>query len=188
MSVRNANGTFRTFPRVARLLRTILLVWLGIFVASSAAAAGSDVPTAWRLLDYVAVDYGGAVSGGKVASASEYAEMREFSASVHERIGGLPANPAKAQLLAGSAGLQAAIERKAAPPVVARIARALGTDLLRAYPVTLGPPGVPDEARGAQLYSQNCASCHGEDGRPVLCSHSLNRASRFWPLHADSQS
>jgi high-affinity iron transporter len=28
----------------------------------------------------------------------------------------------------------------------------------------MGPPGVPDAARGAQLYSQNCASCHGVNG------------------------
>ena len=60
------------------------------------------------------------MSGGKVVSASEYAEMREFSASVRERIGALPAKPAKAQLLAGSARLQDAIEHKAAPPEVAR--------------------------------------------------------------------
>jgi len=151
-------------PPILAVLRAILLAWLGIFVATAAAAAGPEVQTAWRLLDYVAVDYGGAVAGGKVVSPSEYAEMREFSGSVRERINGLPANPAKARLLAGSAGLQAAIERKAPPPEVARLARTLGTDLLRAYPVTMGPPGAPDLARGAQLYSQNCASCHGVNG------------------------
>ena len=46
------------------VLRAILLAWLGIFVATAAPAAGPDVQTAWRLLDYVAVDYGGAVTGG----------------------------------------------------------------------------------------------------------------------------
>ena len=132
--------------------------------AQSAASPTEGVQTAWRLLDYLAVDYGGAVAGGKVVSASEYAEMREFSASVHERIGALPAKSEKAQLLAGSARLQDAIERKAAPPEVARIARTLGGDLLRAYPVTMGPSGVPDASRGAQLYSQHCASCHGLNG------------------------
>ncbi|MEO7540585.1 MAG: FTR1 family protein [Sphingomicrobium sp.] len=148
----------------AVLFRAILLAWLGVFVASAAAAARPEVQTAWRLLDYVAVDYGGAVSGGKVTSASEYAEMREFSASVQERLSGLPASPAKPRLLAGSTTLQQAIDRKAPPQDVARIARSLATDLLRAYPVTLGPPSVPDAARGAQLYSQNCASCHGLNG------------------------
>jgi high-affinity iron transporter len=32
----------------------------------------------WQLLDYVAVDYGGAVANGTVLKASEYAEMQEF--------------------------------------------------------------------------------------------------------------
>ncbi|WP_309661441.1 cytochrome c/FTR1 family iron permease [Sphingomonas sp.] len=154
----------RRHQPVNRVFRAILFAVLGLFAVTAAAAAGPDVQTAWRLLDYLAVDYGGAVSGGKVASASEYAEMREFSASVHDRVGALPANPAKAQLLASAARLQAAIERKAAPPEVARLARTLGSDLLRAYPVTMGPPGAPDAVRGAQLYSQNCASCHGLNG------------------------
>ena len=148
---------------IANYFRALLFAWLGAFIATAAAAA-PDAQTAWRLLDYVAVDYGGAVSDGKVVSASEYAEMREFSASVRERVTALPAKPAKAQLLAASARLQSAIERKAPPPEVARLARTLGTDLLRAYPVAMGPPGVPDAARGAQLYSQNCASCHGVKG------------------------
>ena len=151
---------------IASLFRAVLFAVLGVFVVTAATAAPSspDVPTAWRLLDYVAVDYGGAVADGKVLSASEFAEMREFSASVHERINGLPATPAKAGLLSGAAQLHSAIERRSPPPEVARLARALGASLLRAYPVAMGPPGVPDLARGDQLFSQNCASCHGANG------------------------
>ena len=33
----------------------------------------------WQLLDYIAVDYAGAVSGGAVVSEAEYAEMIEFA-------------------------------------------------------------------------------------------------------------
>ena len=63
----------------------------------------ADVQTAWRLLDYVAVDYGGAVQDGKIVSASEYAEMREFSGSVAEKIASLPNQPAKPKLVGESA-------------------------------------------------------------------------------------
>jgi high-affinity iron transporter len=146
------------------IVRALLLVCVGGGLAIAANAAPSDAQTAWRLLDYLAVDYGGAVSGGKVASASEYAEMREFSASVTEKLAALPANPAKAQLLKESADLQSAIDRKASPEDVAKLARALGTDLLRAFPVAMGPSQVPDLARGAQLFSQSCAACHGSNG------------------------
>src|SRR6185436_3818237 len=36
--------------------------------------------------------------------------------------------------------------------------------LLAAYPVPLAPQQVPDLARGALLYAEHCASCHGATG------------------------
>ncbi|MEK9280830.1 MULTISPECIES: cytochrome c/FTR1 family iron permease [unclassified Bradyrhizobium] len=36
--------------------------------------------------------------------------------------------------------------------------------MLAAYPVPLAPNKVPDFARGATLFAQNCATCHGEAG------------------------
>jgi high-affinity iron transporter len=157
------------------VLRALLLVLVSCGLATPASAAPSDAQTAWRLLDYLAVDYGGAVSGGKVVSPSEYAEMREFSGSVAEKLAALPANPAKAQLLKDSARLQGAIERKASPDDVAKLARTLGAELLRAYPIPMGPADVPDLARGAQLFSQNCAACHGSNGdAKTLMARQLN--------------
>ena len=132
--------------------------------APAAAAAPADVQTTWQLLDYLAVDYSGAVQGGKVISAPEYAEMREFSASARDKIAGLPANPAKAALVTESKQFAALIEQKASPQQVAAAADALGQHLLAAYPVPLGPKQVPDLARGEQLFQQNCASCHGAKG------------------------
>ena len=55
-----------------------------------------EVQTIWRLLDYVAVDYGGAIANGEVTSPVEYAEMTEFSATVRKGIEALPASPARA--------------------------------------------------------------------------------------------
>jgi high-affinity iron transporter len=144
-----------------------LLIALGLALACLSApvvAEPQDAQTAWRLLDYLSVDYAGAVQGGKVISAPEYAEMREFSGSVGERIQALPATPAKAGLLARSARLQGLIQRKASPPEVAAEARGLAADLLTAYPVPLGPKQPPDLARGAQLFQQDCAACHGAKG------------------------
>ena len=129
-----------------------------------AAAQSNEVETAWRLLDYVAVDYSGAVRDGKVISPSEYAEMREFANSVEEKVAALPDQPAKAALVGESGRFSALIARKASPQEVAAAARALGAHLLSAYPVPLGPKQAPDLARGAQLFQQNCASCHGASG------------------------
>ena len=147
------------------MLRRLLLSLALLLACTPATAAGNgDVQTTWQLLDYLAVDYGGAVKDGKVISASEYAEMREFSASAADKIAGLPANPAKAQLVAEGKRFAALIEAKASPADVSSAAHALGQHLLAAYPVPLGPRQAPDLARGDQLFQQNCASCHGAKG------------------------
>ena len=155
----------RTDPvSVRRLLAPVLLLLAALVLPSTARADTAAVQTTWRLLDYIAVDYRGAVENGRVISPFEYAEMREFSASVTQRLGALPAHPARAQLLADARALQAAIGRMAPPADVDRMARGLGGRLLAAYPVPLAPAAAPDLARGARLYAEQCASCHGATG------------------------
>jgi len=153
-------------PVVTRAAR----LWLAVFAAAlfafsmPASAQENGAATAWRLLDYVSVDYAGAVSNGKVVSASEYAEMQEFGASIDERLKALPPKPEKAKLLAASASLRSAIAQKQSPDDVANIARGLGKALLDAYPVPLGPRKAPDLKLGAKLYAETCAACHGITG------------------------
>jgi high-affinity iron transporter len=150
---------------VTRRFRLILPVLLSLFlVASPAGASDAGVQTSWRLLDYIAVDYRGAVAGGRVISDPEYREMAEFSASVREQLAALPPGPARAELVAGADRLRGAVARKAPPPQVERTARELAAALLAAYPVALAPADLPDLARGAALYAENCASCHGANG------------------------
>jgi high-affinity iron transporter len=154
------------FDSLSRLKRLpfLFLLLAAFLVPAAARADDAAVQTAWRLLDYLAVDYPGAVAGGRVTSPSEYAEMREFSASVSRRIAALPAKPQRAALLAEARGLESAIARRAAPSEVERLAHGLAGRLLAAYPVPLAPQQVPDLARGARLYAEHCASCHGATG------------------------
>jgi high-affinity iron transporter len=119
---------------------------------------------AWRLLDYIAVDYAEAVADGKIVNAGEYAEMVEFSGSVRERIAALPPTAGQVQLIADAEALQAAIRHKAPPGDVAKRARKLGADLLAAYPTALAPAKAPDPVRAKALYAEQCASCHGVTG------------------------
>jgi high-affinity iron transporter len=128
------------------------------------AAAQSDVQTAWQLLDYMSVDYSGAVSNGKVISQSEYAEMREFAGSVRQRIAALPPAPSQAVLLAKADAFVAAVDRKESPAQIRSIADDLGNALLKAYPVPLAPGKLPDLGRGEKLFNETCASCHGANG------------------------
>jgi high-affinity iron transporter len=155
------------FDFLFRLKRLLLLVLLtaGLFAPTAAQADDAAVQTAWRLLDYVAVDYPGAVADGRIVSQAEYAEMREFSASVSRRLAALPANPQRAALVGEARALETAIAARAAPAEVERLAHGLAGRLLAAYPVPLAPQAVPDLARGARLYAEHCASCHGATGR-----------------------
>ena len=93
-----------------------LLAWLALLLAAAvlavpaqAATADQDVQTSWRLLDYIAVDYREAVSGGRVINPLEYDEMVEFSSSVSSKLAVLPDKPQRAALVADSRQLGSAI-------------------------------------------------------------------------------
>jgi high-affinity iron transporter len=143
-----------------------LLFVLGlVFPALAQAPSASQAQVAWRLLDYVAVDYAGAVANGQVTNPAEYGEMVEFSGQIRTRLEALPSNPAKADLLREAAALQAAIRDKSDPRVVGGQAKALAGAVLKAYPSPLAPSFPPDLAKGAALYDAQCAVCHGATGR-----------------------
>lgn len=144
-----------------RLLLGLLAV--SIFVIARPAFA-DEAGTVWRLLDYMAVDYSGAVDQGRVVNDLEYTEMVEFSAAVRSRIAELPPTQARTALAADAERLQEMVAEKVPADVVAAHARKLASDLLAAYPITLAPATAPDLERGAALYAENCASCHGATG------------------------
>jgi high-affinity iron transporter len=151
---------------LASLLSRVVVLGplLALICFGAARAETSDVETAWRLLDYIAVDYPGAVSHGAVLSYSEYAEQNEFAATVATKLAALPPKPERQALLTEASRLQHAIADKVDPEQVAGIAHSLAAALLVAYPVPLAPKRPPDFAHGATLFSQNCAVCHGAAG------------------------
>ena len=154
---------------MASLFRSLGALLIGLAmslcaVAAHAADPAAEVQTSWRLLDYIAVDYREAVEGGRVINPLEYTEMEEFSASVSAKLAELPANPQRPSLVGQAKALEGAIAAKAAPEAVAKRAKSLAAALLAAYPVPLAPTAVPDVERGARLYAENCASCHGARG------------------------
>jgi high-affinity iron transporter len=155
-----------------------LLLAALLFTPAPAHAANDEaVETAWRLLDYMAVDYPGAVQDGRIVSETEYQEQVEFSGQVATRIAALPTKPQQRALVAEARAFQAAIGRKAPAAEILQRARNLGDHLLAAYPVPLSPATPPDLNRGAALYAEHCASCHGADGKadtPV--AHALDPA------------
>src|SRR5438445_1515264 len=148
------------------MLRVIL-----IFICAAAAAGpvaaqpGQSLRRAVALLDYVSGDYGRAVSpSGEVLSPDEFAEQQHFVAEAAQEL--RDEAPAEGADLAGRLdALRARIEAKAPPAEVAPEARAVRDEIAQRFQVALLPLRAPDVARGAQLYAQACAACHGAAGR-----------------------
>lgn len=150
-----------------RALAVVLLSSLMALPAAHATdqATQEKARQIWQMLDYLAVDYGGAVENGKVVNADEYAEMEEFSRSAEQQIGALPQAAEKAALLKQAASLRTMIVDKASAARVAEQAQNLAKDLLVAYPIPVAPSKAPDLQQGARLYQSHCASCHGALGK-----------------------
>ena len=146
------------------LIVSALLLWGISALPARAEDAPATVPQTWQMLDYLATDYAGAVKNGAVISASEYAEMREFTSTARSRIGALPPTATRPALMKQADTLVASVDAKAAPAQVATQAHALADALLQAYPVPTAPEHAPDLARGATLYQNQCAACHGATG------------------------
>jgi high-affinity iron transporter len=137
---------------------------LSVFSGARAQSNNNDVQVTWQLLDYIAVDYAGAVAGGTVINPTEYAEQGEFAGTVATKIAALRRNEQQSALLDEAARLQAAIAGKAEATEVADLAHGLAAALLAAYPVPLAPKAAPSLERGAALFNETCAACHGATG------------------------
>ena len=145
------------------LARCLLLILLSVALP---ARAQSEAPqTIVHVLDYVGVDYGGAVERGRVKDEGEYKEMLEFTTQVQEQLKTLPANPRKAELVAASGELARLVSSKAEAAAVTGAASRLRWAVIDAYGVAVTPKRAPDVQRGSRLYAENCAACHGLQGR-----------------------
>jgi high-affinity iron transporter len=140
---------------------------LAIGPAAPPAAADEPDPFAPILhaLDYLGVDYPGAVKDGKVLDQGEYDEQVEFATSVRAMIAGLPPRPERAALEATAAGLLAAIKDKRPGEEVAAVAGDLRRRIIDLYEVRVAPRQVPDLRLAAADFTTHCAACHGAAGR-----------------------
>lgn len=151
-------------PSVLRSLLLLLFFVCSLGLATAARASEADVRRVWQILDYLSVDYAGAVQGGKVVAPSEFDEMKEFAQTARTKIAALESKPEQAALLKEAGDLEREIGAMAEPERVATLARSLANHLIAVYPVPLAPTAVPDVRLGQSLYATHCASCHGAAG------------------------
>lgn len=64
------------------LLATFTLIGGSAHAADTTESKAKQI---WQLLDYVAVDYGGAIANGAVLKTSEYTEMQEFATTAERQ-------------------------------------------------------------------------------------------------------
>lgn len=151
-------------PSVPRTLMPLLLLLTLVLAVFPVVGTEANPRQTWQLLDYIAVDYAGAVQNGRVVSEAEYAEMREFAATARSQLAALPVTSVQSALVVEADQLIAAVESKADPGQVAALAQRLGTRLLTSYPIGAVPRSPPNAAGVASLYAQQCAACHGAGG------------------------
>jgi high-affinity iron transporter len=156
-------------PSLSSIRRSAIVgLATGLFIAltahASAPAPDAQARQVWQLLDYVAVDYSGAVADGHVLKQSEYAEMQEFARTAQRQISELPQASTHPELRTQAAELQEAVNAKQDVSVVAPLARALAHSVQRVYPFAVAPAAVPNLQRGAKLFQAQCVACHGATG------------------------
>lgn len=144
-------------------MKRLLAIVLSLI--SCAVYSAVDTGRFVQLVDYIAVDYQGAVSGGEVVDPAEYGEMQEFGATVVAQAHQLHAEVPTADLVTLASRLQALIERRAEAEQVATAAAELRRAALQHLNVDTVPRKLPDLRRARTLYHENCASCHGIDGQ-----------------------
>jgi high-affinity iron transporter len=140
-----------------------LLILLTPF-AHAGETPNQEAQTILHMLDYVSVDYGGAVQQGKVLNEDEFKEQAEFSDQVIKLLGRLPEHPRRAGLVAEALELSRNVRTKAPAEKVSASAQQLRRSIIGTYQVSVSPRRVPELGQAIALYQQLCVSCHGAKG------------------------
>jgi high-affinity iron transporter len=148
------------FMSLARIFAIVALVATGT-AAAAEPSEQRELLNVLHILDYIGVDYAGAVDNGAIKSPAEYQEQREFAAEVTRNLHAIGAKP---DLERQASTLEQQIADRAPADAIRQSTRGLTQALLLAYHVDVAPTRMPSLATGAKLFAENCASCHGPTG------------------------
>lgn len=141
-----------------------LLSLLSVFSLNAFADPVEGTAQAIHLLDYLGADYADAVNGGQVINGDSYQKQLDALTTLQGLIVALPARPQRADIEQGVGALRTAIAEHQDAAAINRQARQLSAQVAAAYEVSQAPVITPDPTRGAPLYAQQCAVCHGDAG------------------------
>lgn len=153
------------------LLRFVNFIFatLAVFVAligsaQSDEAANRETQTILHMLDYVSVDYGGAVLYGKVLNESEFAEQSGFADQAATLMHRLPEHPKKSELIARAAEVATIVKNKGPADHVSVLAQQLHSSIIETYQVPVTPRRLPEPLPAMAIFQQLCVPCHGATG------------------------
>jgi len=129
----------------------------------------ADTQQLLQLIDYVGVDYSGAVANGQVINTAEYEEMQDFAAGISQHLIDLPSTDAatqqvKAELTENAIKLSLLVEQKKSPEAIKSVTSQMHHIIINAYQIMVVPRKQPDLVKAVALYAEHCASCHGVEG------------------------
>src|SRR3990170_4878003 len=148
-------------PRIA------VLTLLALLSIAQPVSAQDQAKRLVALLDYLGSDYKNAVQDGKIVSEDEFQEMQEFAKRSRELLDALKASDRadRAGIEPIVKALENHIDNKADPKRVSELAASAKEKLLTTYKIVPYPKQLPSLADGKQIFRENCAQCHGENGK-----------------------
>jgi high-affinity iron transporter len=142
----------------------LLILSLLLTVTLASAEEGASEGRTWHrlvgILQYLQADYPAAVES---QSEFELAEQRSFIAEAAEAAREL--GPRGEAFLPRLQALKARVDAGEDPQGVSHDCGALVEELVQVGGLARSPRTVPELEQGARVFRENCASCHGEDGR-----------------------
>jgi len=147
------------------LLAPISLLGACARPAPPAARDPGDAQRLVALVDYIAGDYGRAVSSGRVVSPAEYDEQLRFAADARARAAGLLGPVAADDALLTRLGeVESLVRSRAGAEAVARACRGAREEAVARFGLKTVPTERPSLERARALYAESCAICHGAGG------------------------
>ena len=146
----------------------MILIFTTVAAAAAAQPEAQPLRRVVALLDYVASDYAHAVGPkGELLSAAEHREQVGFVQDAARELRA-DAGEKGEDLARRLDALEKEVAARGDPARVSSEAKAVRDAIAQRFQVSLLPATAPDLARGAQVYAQSCAACHGADGHPNL--------------------
>jgi high-affinity iron transporter len=146
----------------------VFAIFAACIVLAGFARAGEtsdrETQTILHMLDYVSVDYGGAVLYGKVLNESEFTEQLGFADQAADLVHRMPDHPNKAVLVAQAAEIATLVRGKAPADHVSILAQRLRGSIIEAYQVPVAPRRLPEPLPAMAIFQQLCVPCHGATG------------------------